>query len=826
MTLKISFESDIKGFERVQRALEAQGKELNQNAIAVERLNKANAGLTNNEAFNIKGMESIRGMSAHIKDLTGAMDTLVKSQTSLKGFLGIFGEFGSEINKLKNEAGTQIFKNMGDHIDVMKNNMRSASKEMASVRQEIKMAIAEGRAEDATAATTRLNTLATQQMANGSMLSSLKTSKMWHEPLVGSMSMAKMAGIARTGGMVVGGAMLAANVGSQYVSDVFKAGHLEQEKRLSQEYGIAEAAASGNIGRSLLLKHGVGEEARVARGGVSPILTKGIISNAFGLMFGTTTYDTVKREARDEANQLDKRKYAGIDMGTNFAKRLMLDPSGQHAALAMGDQGVLNAVQSAGNRLKGLPGGAIPIGEALSGLNLATEFGLQDQYSTAVASAPVRAGQISRQIITLNSGIAKSRKEVEKYKAEMEFRKPSDTAIGYSDDGLKFYQKRLNEESDKLNQQLSERTTLQQQARSDYYQDIGSIRIGGGFFTKETLPMFQRQVARTFGSGDFKGPLSYAGVSTDKFEALAKTIGVGAAGQAMDPASVEAITGFIQQQAGRYPSMSTSQNAAGGLAMSGLAAIAGDNSAMSMKEKFGAAATAQNMFEKRMGTPGSAGEQHLQAQLMKAGVTDFIAISQISDLVKNNQGERAGKYIAKLTGKSDEEGLDVINAAKDFEIEQRKKLTGFYTPEGQRREKAAAEIGIASGQHYILAGTTAGIAGSKETAKAYENMKVGAVDITNQAPIDKFEMPGSQVIASAQASQMASVTREMQEKLGKDIVLTITESISNGFITMAEEVTRGMADLPTKTTATPADNPSELTTTPVTGPRRGRIDNN
>lgn len=275
MTLKISFESDIKGFERVERALKSQQDILNQNADAVERLQKAQQGLSK-ESTDIKGMEGLRATSNQIKDLTGALDQLVKSQSGLKGFMNIFGDFGREIGKLRMESGTQIFKSMGDQIEALKNNMRGTSEMMSRLRTEIDTAKAEGRADDAQAASEQLRGLTVSQMGQTSLLRGLQWDRFKHKEILapggaggamipgGGLGQFLLGGtsLARLG--MIGGGIGAAIYGSAAAARwglaVSETGMREDMSLYRRRMDILRSGAAGDPGRKIMLDLGAGYE--------------------------------------------------------------------------------------------------------------------------------------------------------------------------------------------------------------------------------------------------------------------------------------------------------------------------------------------------------------------------------------------------------------------------------------------------------------------------------------------------------------------------------------------------------------------------------------
>jgi len=383
MTLKINFESDIKGFERVQKALEAQEKVLNQNADAVDRMAKAQAGLSG-QAMDVKGMESLKGSEKQIKNLAEALDHLSSKRSGIKGFMGMFSEFGSEIKKLNADSSVKIFKTMNTQIDALKNNMRGTSSLMKDLRQEIDTANAEGRGVEASKKTKQLDDLSVKQQTEGDMLQKLQQSALWRKPFAGGVgqppggsggmegflgggtSMQRLATIAGT--MAV--AAKAMQKISQFAVAVNESKDRGEIATFNREVSIASNATQGNIGRKFLLDRGLGRESELLKEGT------GFWDSAdmgFRQLFNPSkSGEEILNEKLNEKSKLDAKKIKGLNDAATFELGLAMDPTVNSASLQYGDDTVRKF-------LKNMAKKGITVEESKQSLTDLSNLGILDQ---------------------------------------------------------------------------------------------------------------------------------------------------------------------------------------------------------------------------------------------------------------------------------------------------------------------------------------------------------------------------------------------------------------------------------------------------------------
>ena len=279
MSLKISFESDLKGFERVEKALKEQEKILNANADAVERLKKAQSGL-GEKAFDMDRSQSMSNATKQMQVLSGALDSLQKNQSGFRAFLNNFTEFKKELTDISNIKSNDIFQSIETNIDTLKKSLTGSVLTSKNLRQEIAQLKAEGKNTEAEKAAGKLREVEYQALSERSLLQDARMQKAYRQPFLqfGSGNQppggdGSMAGFL-TGGtsiqslmgvfgkmMGVGGAILAAGAtySKAYDNYAFSTERGENLK-YQQEVGIMGRAAQGSIGRSLMRENAMGKE--------------------------------------------------------------------------------------------------------------------------------------------------------------------------------------------------------------------------------------------------------------------------------------------------------------------------------------------------------------------------------------------------------------------------------------------------------------------------------------------------------------------------------------------------------------------------------------
>jgi hypothetical protein len=97
MSMKISFEADVRGFDRVGQAMDKMQKDVNQAAESIEKLMKAsNMG----GELNLKGAEQIGKVAKEVNSLTQAMGDLGKLQNNLRSVVEIMAKLGGVMGNM------------------------------------------------------------------------------------------------------------------------------------------------------------------------------------------------------------------------------------------------------------------------------------------------------------------------------------------------------------------------------------------------------------------------------------------------------------------------------------------------------------------------------------------------------------------------------------------------------------------------------------------------------------------------------------------------------------------------------------------------------
>lgn len=413
MPLKISFESDLKGFERVERALRDQEKLLNANADAVERLQKAQSGM-NKEAFDIGQSRGLKEAADQMKNLTGALDSLQANQSGFRAFLNNFTEFRKELEDISKVQSGEIFGAIDTQIDTLKKSLAGSTQLTKNLRQEISQLRAEGKTEEASKATEQLRQVETQALTERRLLQDARLQRAYRTPLLENLGLPSM-GIGslqqimgRAPGIMAAG--YAMNKAADFAFQ-FEAMGPEQAANFMyrQQMSVLDAARQGNIGRLFLREQGLGREGRLmsrlegrsdalagregffsrigAEMSLGDDLTESLslgVRRAFKGMYNTITGREIERfggnkaytdsQLLEEASTMDARKQDVINRMTSQARQLYTNPSFARFETGLGFEGV----QSITRRLNA---GNVTFAEAQSVLRDAERYGITDRIA-------------------------------------------------------------------------------------------------------------------------------------------------------------------------------------------------------------------------------------------------------------------------------------------------------------------------------------------------------------------------------------------------------------------------------------------------------------
>ena len=258
--MKISFESDIKGFERVSQALTAQKQLIDESAAAMKRLSDAKGGMGKVEE-DTKGNESLRTTAKRIEDLTGALSTLTKSQSGLKGFMDLFGGFSKQLGDFNKSASTSIIDTMTKQIDLLKGSITSAGDTLKKLQADIKITKAYGRPEAAAALEAEEAELGVKRSAEIGMLHQLQRTKFMNQPRFGTgLGFSELGkGLAGSYGL----ALTASAVGDVVANKALNyeySGDRASTSQFNRELSVGQAAQGGNISRQMMIDRGLGVE--------------------------------------------------------------------------------------------------------------------------------------------------------------------------------------------------------------------------------------------------------------------------------------------------------------------------------------------------------------------------------------------------------------------------------------------------------------------------------------------------------------------------------------------------------------------------------------
>lgn len=370
MSLKINFETDIKGFQRVEAALTTQKKLIDESADAMKRLANAKEGMSKTED-DTKGNESLRVTAKRIEDLTGALSTLTKSSSGFKGFIDLFGGFSKQMAEFNKGASNQVLETMNKQIDLLKTSIISAGQTLKTVQNEAKQHRSAGRTESALEKEDEAASIGTRMISENSLLRNLQVSKFMNQP-VGSFLGGGMAGagpsITGIGSKVIAGIGLTAaaaagvNMASQAFLNYSYSGERGESATFNRQMAVSGAAAGGNIGRQFMLSRGLGVEAGFRDstgldeyGGLSGGFGMRAMGERFGIgskyLIGAVTgnYKSTAELYEERATQLsamDQKRTAGLNESGTRLNTLLRDSTYDSMARKMGNTNTLGMLEN------------------------------------------------------------------------------------------------------------------------------------------------------------------------------------------------------------------------------------------------------------------------------------------------------------------------------------------------------------------------------------------------------------------------------------------------------------------------------------------------
>lgn len=347
MAMKITFESDIKGFARVEQALTTQKKLIDESADAMKRFNESKSGGTRNEDDS-KHSDSLRVTAKRIEDLTGALGTLTKSQTGLKSFMDLFSGFGKQLGDFNKTAATQVLETMTKQIDLLKGSITSAGATLKNLQTEIKQAHAAGRTEEAATKETEAAKLGVKMMGENDLLKNLQVSKFMHQPIgnfFGTEGGPSISGIMSGGAKAYAGMYAGATAGIKIAEKALNyeySGARAEVSQFGREVSVGEAAANGNISRQMEIDRGLGVEGgfrksmmlgpgdtldRTASGSFFEEMLLRLKHFKGGLTGDFTTYRELVEKRGDELRPLDAKLSFAQDKAGATINNLIRNPT-------------------------------------------------------------------------------------------------------------------------------------------------------------------------------------------------------------------------------------------------------------------------------------------------------------------------------------------------------------------------------------------------------------------------------------------------------------------------------------------------------------------
>jgi hypothetical protein len=678
MAMRLEFVSNIAGFERVEKALQAQQELLNANAEAVERLNNAQQGLSKT-SLDTKSSESIRATASHIKDLTGSLETLNKTQSGMKGFLSSFSEFGKQIAQIKSESSGQIFKSMSDQMDTLKTNMRAAGFEMDNLRVKMNAAKASGNRDEEMALKSRMNQLGSETLANNAMKNQLGDYMFWNQPRVGNVSFADVRGMALP---IMAGVAASSQI-AKYGQSFLEKDVREENSLFARELGIGQAAAGGSIGRQALLSRGLGREAAYLSD--PSVFDRMKLGLSWAGNFGTKSFNELYMEEAQRKAALDAKASYGMDRAGQFLMEMSGNQNFNSAERILGQratqQFMLNAASSP-DRLNRLTAE-----QSLNAMARAMRYGFGDQYSAALAGRtgrPTRSAvyDMKADILDANN-VAPTEPAYDRYSTDTDNRRNYNRAHKkYEEDQARYHATKDRAEA--------LRSAAGSSRNASFWSNASNLEKGADALMMDdaSYEQFNRQIGLRIGRGmSYRDASAAAGIDTGLFRS--------AMGSSVynNPDAIRMAQSYA---AGLQSNVTTGPVGVGDVtrvmtnAIQGASAASADFRGRSGVDQVQIGAAVQQTFTEGF-KPYSYQEQLYQGAMSRLGLPTGMLRVQLIDMIQKGQTEEAVKYMTDL--------LKVDNPKKDvneLENDVRKEF-GF----AQKNLIAAQEKMFGIGKRYI-----------------------------------------------------------------------------------------------------------------------------
>lgn len=768
MTLKISFETDIKGFERVEKALTSQQKLLNDTAVSVDKLNAAQQQMTKGD-MGIKGMESLKGTASAVNDLVGALEKLTKGQTGLRGFMDLFSQFSKQIKEFNIDSTKTVLSGIDKQLEEIKasaadriSNIRTMKQQAQGFRDTGDLGSAERIEIQMAQETNRLN-------SESSLINRLRMGKFMHTPLrnfmgagkgggwtaagrggaqiweagaaesgllSGSLGGVTAAGIMATGGAAIAG-VAAAGLATKYAVGFQEAGWRGDTMVFERERMLAEQQMAGNVGRAAMLRSGVGRESDYINGGFAVAgngrFQWGQIGRNFlsGLSyignFGQKDMRQIQIEKANELSEYDKQFRFGVDKATQFSvKRAnVLDDIARRTGSAGADETVMQlseGVQALGNR------GRLSFDQSSQGMITAERAGVLGKISSNMGRIN-ESGRIMAQANQLRS------------QGKTEEANLLETQAFYANPQMIFATKT--------------RLGLSDRAESEMF------RLSGYTKTPE-------EAVKSWGGaiGGFQGVDTMAGRSMVSEYAATKTSQIFGA---TDPAEMTGFAGKIATE----------------MKQGGFSDPEAIKAGVQVQEKVG----------QMMGETENLYSMGIEQATLNLGVKNWAARNVIRQMMSKNQREQAIKYTVGITGKSEEEVRSSFEDVKNTQTDWMWKLVGG---KGSKEAMEAEKLGFSLAGAGMFGYGEAGAA--KQTWGAYE--KTGLFGKTEDGPLAAITQETDKDVVTASMADMENKimasTDRILKAIGADMSSRLIQEVANGFYGMSQKISDSVSDLQAK----------------------------
>lgn len=799
MALRISFESDVKGFERVQKALEAQQELLNANAEAVERLNNAQQGLSKT-SIDTKSSESIRASAAHIKDLTGSLETLNKTQAGLKGFMASFSEFGKQIAQIKSESSGQIFKSMSDQMDTLKTNMRAAGFEMDNLRVKMNAAKASGNIDEEHALKGRMNQLRAETLSNNAMLNDLDKTMFWQKPRVGNISYADM----RNTALPIMAGVAASSQIAKYGQSFLEKDAREDNMLYARELGIGQAAAGGSIGRQALLNRGLGREAAFLAD--PSIFDKVKLGLGWAGNFGTKSFNELYMEEAQRKSQLDAKATYGMDRAGQFLTEMSGNQGFSSAERVYGQRAVQQFMLSATSSPDRL--NRLTADQSINAMSMAMKYGYGDQYSAAVASRtgrPTRGAVQEMQADILDEGnLAPTAPTYSRYSIDADNRRNYNKAQKrYEQDQARYHATKERAES--------LRSEASKNRENNYWTNSANFEKGAesAGMSDAYYEQFHRQIGLKTARGmTYEQAMEGTGLDAGRFrQSMGKSV-------YDNPEAMKMAQSYIanlQANNTTGPAGSGDVGHVMSTVMQGAAAAGGAWNQTTGAEKVQAGISVQQSFSQGF-KAFSYQEQLYQGAMSRLGIPNGMIRVQILELLQNNLTEKAVEYMTGIlkvdNPKADPDELE-NKVRKEFGIAQKNLISAQKRAFGvnDRYAGAAKQVGLGSGESLAATG-----ANNIATSEAYGQLE------------NIFEKPKANPITGEISAPKTTTRQDLDAgKAGVDksvleVMRRIEIAVGSGAV--KKEITDGLASIANAILS--SLDSSGLKGSTVTGDRNGQ----